>query len=198
MAKQKQRSKAELLNLYKTYRAVKADMERDASDQVCGGASYWRTSVAWAFALYKHENFNKPKLSKALSNVAEKINDMDDKERARIRLKLFNCKWVLFNHSQKKKCKNVIDQCWNDMEFYNTEVAVDYSLIMSEWLIDTLGYTENQLDLLYEFVLKIDELSTDTILLMQDEIYRKRGIWLSLNENDRVCIESEDVEINVI
>lgn len=180
----RQRTKEELLKQYKFYKAVQKDSEKDEDSREAGGVSYWRTSVEWIYALWKTKRLRKNVLANIINYVNDNIDNMTEEKRQQIRSKMDFSNWILKNQVKKKKCKNIVEQNWNNFEYYNTEVCTDYSMLVVEWLIDNKQYGKTQIDDLLVVVAKIDKYPSETIFSMRDDIYKQKGIWLEFTKQD--------------
>lgn len=195
----KQRSKAELLKALKIYNAVQNDYARNENDRVCGTASYWRTSVEWAYILWKLEKLSTNDISNMIQYVNSNMEGMTEEHRGKINKMMEHCDWYLHNMSTKKKCKNIIDQTYNDIEYYNTMTCVDYSLLACEWLITNKHFGKKRLDRDLAEIFRIDLNSVTFIFELRDELYKKKKIWLELNKQDSEdYFDANQEEVNII
>lgn len=195
----KQRSKSELLKALRTYKAVQKDYSRHENDRVCGTASYWRTGVEWAYVLWKLERLSTNDISNMIQYVNANIEDMTEEHRGKINKMMEHCDWYLVNTSKKKKCKNAIDQTCNDIDYYNAEMCVDYSLLVCEWLITNKHFGHKRLDRDLVEIFRIDLSSLTFIFGLRDELYKKKKIWLELNKQDSEdYFDANQEDVNII
>lgn len=195
----RQRSKEELLNKIRIHQALKKDINRCNREQIAGNAAFWRASVEWVYVLWQQDRLNVTTLKKILEYAVNNYAELTEDRRKEIRQKMKGCNWVLKNTAKRKKCKNAIDQSWNDLEYFNTEVSVDFSLLVCEWLIDKKKYRPEQVDRACEEMLYIDAFPIEKIYEMRKLIYKHKNIWISLNEEDtEEWLDGDDIEMVVI
>lgn len=195
----KQRSKQELLKQIRIHQALKKDLSKCDREQLSGNVAFWRASVEWIYVLWKQEKMNVVSLQKMLEYTVNNYAELTEERRCEIREKMQECSWILKNRVVRKKCKNAIDQTWNDMEYFNTEVSVNFSLLVCEWLIDKKKYKPQQIDRACELLMLIDTYPVEKVYAMRQIIYKHKGIWIQLNEEDtEKWVDCEDVDLIAI
>lgn len=194
----RQRTKDELLIALKTYNAVKRDEELKMG--LCGNAAYWRAGVLWSVVLWKIYNFSAREISEALEHVMQEVTELSEDRREEIREKLdkTNCEWILKNTVTLKNYKSNIDRVYNELEYYNTETSVNYSLLIAEYLMNEKGFRKKRLDRAFKNVFILDMEKTSTICDMQKDLFDHKGIWINLNDEDKVEFELKEPDMKVI
>ena len=79
---------------------------------------------------------------------------------------------------------NLIDQSVRELEYYNTKVYVDYSLLACEYLMKQKGYARKRLDRVVGNVMFLDRLDAGTVWDMRQDLFERRGIWIDLNGDE--------------
>lgn len=177
----KQRSKSELLKSIHTYQALKKDWQQ--GKEINRKTAYWRMGVEWSTVLWKEEKFSTNSIAVFLQYIVDNdVTELPEKRRDEIRQMLGDrVEWTLKNTVTQEKKGSVIDQAVNELEFYNTKVCVDYSLLACEYLIKHKGYAKKRLDRVIGAVYYTDGLDASVIWAMRQELFESKGIWIDLD-----------------
>lgn len=176
----KQRSKAELLNVLRTHQALKKEQEQGT--ELSRQTVYFRMAVEWSVALWKDEKFSTNEIAKFLQYIVNEVTELSDRRREEIRGMLGDrVEWTLKNTVVQGKKRSVIDREFTELEYYNTQVSVDYSLLACEYLINQKGYARKRLDRVIGDVLFTENLGGDIIWQMRQDLFDNKGIWIDLN-----------------
>ena len=179
----RQRSKAELLNVLRTHQALKKEHEQGT--ELNRQLVYFRMGVEWSAVLWKEEKFSANEIAKFLQYIADNVTELTEQRREEIRGLLDDkVDWTLKNTVVMRKNRNAIDQEYNELEYYNTQVSVDYSLLACEYLINQKGYAKKRLDRVVGDVYFLDSLSTKEIWDMRQDLFDNKGIWIDLDGDE--------------
>ena len=176
----RQRSKAELLNVLRTHQALKKEQEQGT--ELNRQMVYFRMGVEWSAVLWKEEKFSANEIAKFLQYIADNVTELSEQRREEIRGLLGGkVEWTLKNTVVMRKNRSAIDQEYNELEYYNTQVSVDYSLLACEYLIKQKGYAKKRLDRVVGDVYFLDSLSAKEIWDMRQDLFDNKGIWIDLD-----------------
>ena len=179
----RQRSKAELLNVLRTHQALKNEQEQGT--ELNRQMVYFRMGVEWSAVLWKEEKFSANEIAKFLQYIADNVTELSEQRREEIRGLLDGkVEWTLKNTVVMRKNRNAIDQEYNELEYYNTQVSVDYSLLACEYLIKQKGYAKKRLDRVVGDVYFLDSLSAKEIWDMRQDLFDNKGIWIDLDGDE--------------
>ena len=179
----RQRSKAELLNVLRTHQALKKEQEQGT--ELNRQMVYFRMGVEWSAVLWKEEKFSANEIAKFLQYIADNVTELSEQRREEIRGLLDDkVDWTLKNTVVMRKNRNAIDQEYNELEYYNTQVSVDYSLLACEYLIKQKGYAKKRLDRVVGDVYFLDSLSAKEIWDMRQDLFDNKGIWIDLDGDE--------------
>ena len=179
----RQRSKAELLNVLRTHQALKKEQEQGT--ELNRQMVYFRMGVEWSAVLWKEEKFSANEIAKFLQYIADNVTELSEQCREEIRGLLDGkVEWTLKNTVVMRKNRNAIDQEYNELEYYNTQVSVDYSLLACEYLIKQKGYATKRLDRVVGDVYFLDSLSAKEIWDMRQDLFDNKGIWIDLDGDE--------------
>ena len=179
----RQRSKAELLNVLRTHRALKKEQEQGT--ELNRQMVYFRMGVEWSAVLWKEEKFSANEIAKFLQYIADNVTELSEQRREEIRGLLDGkVEWTLKNTVVMRKNRSAIDQEYNELEYYNTQVSVDYSLLACEYLIKQKGYAKKRLDRVVGDVCFLDSLSAKEIWDMRQDLFDNKGIWIDLDGDE--------------
>ena len=179
----RQRSKAELLNVLRTHQALKKEQEQGT--ELNRQMVYFRMGVEWSAVLWKEEKFSANEIAKFLQYIADNVTELSEQRREEIRGLLDGkVEWTLKNTVVMRKNRNAIDQEYNELEYYNTQVSVDYSLLACEYLIKQKGYAKKRLDRVVGDVYFLDSLSAKEIWDMRQDLFDNKGIWIDLDGDE--------------
>ena len=179
----RQRSKAELLNVLRTHQALKKEQEQgtELNRQIV----YFRMGVEWSAVLWKEEKFSANEIAKFLQYIADNVTELSEQRREEIRGLLDGkVEWTLKNTVVMRKNRSAIDQEYNELKYYNTQVSVDYSLLACEYLIKQKGYAKKRLDRVVGDVYFLDSLSAKEIWDMRQDLFDNKGIWIDLDGDE--------------
>ena len=193
----RQRSKNELLSALRTHRTLQRDINREKDKQLVSNAAFCRVSVEWTYVLWKQEKMRVDTLKKVLDYAVNNYASMTDDRREEIREKMKG-NWIFKNMAVRRKCKNAVDQSRNDLQFFNTQVSVDYSLLVVEWLIEQRKYTPEQIDIVCNAYLYVDTFPIEKVYTMRHLIYKYKNIWIELNPDDTKEWKEWDEEVEMI
>ena len=193
----RQRSKAELLNVLRTHQALKKEQEQGT--ELNRQMVYFRMGVEWSAVLWKEEKFSANEIAKFLQYIADNVTELSEQRREEIRGLLDGkVEWTLKNTVVMRKNRSTIDQEYNELEYYNTQVSVDYSLLACEYLIKQKGYAKKRLDRVAGDVYFLDSLSAKEIWDMRQDLFDNKGIWIDLDGDeppkDARVIQKDSVE----
>lgn len=179
----RQRSKAELLNVLRTHQALKKEQEQGT--ELNRQMVYFRMGVEWSAVLWKEEKFSANEIAKFLQYIADNVTELSEQRREEIRCLLDGkVEWTLKNTVVMRKNRSAIDQEYNELEYYNTQVSVDYSLLACEYLIKQKGYAKKRLDRVVGDVYFLDSLSAKEIWDMRQDLFDNKGIWIDLDGDE--------------
>ena len=179
----RQRSKAELLNVLRTHQALKKEQEQGT--ELNRQMVYFRMGVEWSAVLWKEEKFSANEIAKFLQYIADNVTELSEQRREEIRGLLDGkVEWTLKNTVVMRKNRSAIDQEYNELEYYNTQVSVDYSLLACEYLIKQKGYAKKRLDRVVGDVYFLDSLSAKEIWDMRQDLFDNKGIWIDLDGDE--------------
>ena len=179
----RQRSKAELLNVLRTHQALKKEQEQGT--ELNRQMVYFRMGVEWSAVLWKEEKFSANEIAKFLQYIADNVTELSEQRREEIRGLLDGkVEWTLKNTVVMRKNRSAIDQEYNELEYYNTQVSVDYSLLACEHLIKQKGYAKKRLDRVVGDVYFLDSLSAKEIWDMRQDLFDNKGIWIDLDGDE--------------
>ena len=179
----RQRSKAELLNVLRTHQALKKEQEQGT--ELNRQMVYFRMGVEWSAVLWKEEKFSANEIAKFLQYIADNVTGLSEQRRKEIRGLLDGkVEWTLKNTVVMRKNRSAIDQEYNELEYYNTQVSVDYSLLACEYLIKQKGYAKKRLDRVVGDVYFLDSLSAKEIWDMRQDLFDNKGIWIDLDGDE--------------
>ena len=179
----RQRSKAELLNVLRTHQALKKEQEQGT--ELNRQMVYFRMGVEWSAVLWKEEKFSANEIAKFLQYIADNVTELSEQRREEIRGLLDGkVEWTLKNTVVMRKNRSAIDQEYNELEYYNTQVSVDYSLLACEYLIKQKGYAKKRLDRVVGDVYFLDSLSAKEIWQMRQDLFDNKGIWIDLDGDE--------------
>ena len=179
----RQRSKAELLNVLRTHQALKKEQEQGT--ELNRQMVYFRMGVEWSAVLWKEEKFSANEIAKFLQYIADNVTELSEQRREEIRGLLDGkVEWTLKNTVVMRKNRSAIDQEYNELEYYNTQVSVDYSLLACEYLIKQKGYAKKRLDRVVGDVYFLDSLSAKEIWNMRQDLFDNKGIWIDLDGDE--------------
>ena len=179
----RQRSKAELLNVLRTHQALKKEQEQGT--ELNRQMVYFRMGVEWSAVLWKEEKFSANEIAKFLQYIADNVTELSEQRREEIRGLLDGkVEWTLKNTVVMGKNRSAIDQEYNELEYYNTQVSVDYSLLACEYLIKQKGYAKKRLDRVVGDVYFLDSLSAKEIWDMRQDLFDNKGIWIDLDGDE--------------
>ena len=179
----RQRSKAELLNVLRTHQALKKEQEQGT--ELNRQMVYFRMGVEWSAVLWKEEKFSANEIAKFLQYIADNVTELSEQHREEIRGLLDGkVEWTLKNTVVMRKSRSAIDQEYNELEYYNTQVSVDYSLLACEYLIKQKGYAKKRLDRVVGDVYFLDSLSAKEIWDMRQDLFDNKGIWVALDGDE--------------
>ena len=179
----RQRSKAELLNVLRTHQALKKEQEQgtELNRQMVS----FRMGVEWSAVLWKEEKFSANEIAKFLQYIADNVTELSEQRREEIRGLLDGkVEWTLKNTVVMRKNRSAIDQEYNELKYYNTQVSVDYSLLACEYLIKQKGYAKKRLDRVVGDVYFLDSLSAKEIWDMRQDLFDNKGIWIDLDGDE--------------
>lgn len=193
----RQRSKVELLNVLRTHQALKKEQEQGT--ELNRQMVYFRMGVEWSAVLWKEEKFSANEIAKFLQYIADNVTELSEQRREEIRGLLDGkVEWTLKNTVVIGKNRSVIDQEYNELKHYNTQVSVDYSLLACEYLIKQKGYAKKRLDRVVGDVYFLDSLSAKEIWDMRQDLFDNKGIWIDLDGDeppeDARVIQKDSVE----
>ena len=179
----RQRSKAELLNVLRTHQALKKEQEQGT--ELNRQMVYFRMGVEWSAVLWKEEKFSANEIAKFLQYIADNVTELSEQRREEIRGLLDGkVEWTLKNTDVMRKNRSIIDKEYNELEYYNTQVSVDYSLLACEYLIKQKGYAKKRLDRVVGDVYFLDSLSAKEIWDMRQDLFDNKGIWIDLDGDE--------------
>ena len=179
----RQRSKAELLNVLRTHQALKKEQEQGT--ELNRQMVYFRMGVEWSAVLWKEEKFSANEIAKFLQYIADNVTELSEQRREEIRGLLDGkVEWTLKNTVVMRKNRSAIDQEYNELKYYNTQVSVDYSLLACEYLIKQKGYAKKRLDRVVGDVYFLDSLSAKEIWDMRQDLFDNKGIWIDLDGDE--------------
>lgn len=179
----RQRSKAELLNILRTHQALKKEQEQGT--ELNRQTVYFRMGVEWSVVLWKEEKFSTNEIAKFLQYIADHVMEMTEQRGEEIRGLLDDkVDWTLKNTVVMRKNRSVIDQEYNELEYYNTQVSVDYSLLACEYLIKQKGYAKKRLNRVIGDVYFLENLSAKEIWNMRQDLFDNKGIWIDLDGSE--------------
>ena len=179
----RQRSKAELLNVLRTHQALKKEQEQGT--ELNRQMVYFRMGVEWSAVLWKEEKFSANEIAKFLQYIADNVTELSEQRREEIRGLLDGkVEWTLKNTVVMRKNRSIIDKEYNELEYYNTQVSVDYSLLACEYLIKQKGYAKKRLDRVVGDVYFLDSLSAKEIWDMRQDLFDNKGIWIDLDGDE--------------
>ena len=180
----RQRSKAELLKSIQTYQALKKDEEQ--GNEISRKTVYWRSAVIWSVALWQNEKFSANGIADFLQYIVSNgVTDLPEERREEIRKMLGDkVHWSFRNTVTVPNKGNLTDQSVRELEYYNTKVYVDYSLLACEYLMKQKGYARKRLDRVVGNVMFLDRLDAGTIWDMRQDLFERRGIWIDLNGDE--------------
>ena len=179
----RQRSKAELLNVLRTHQAL--EKEQEQGTELNRQMVYFRMGVEWSAVLWKEEKFSANEIAKFLQYIADNVTELSEQRREEIRGLLDGkVEWTLKNTVVIGKNRSVIDQEYNELEYYNTQVSVDYSMLACEYLIKQKGYAKKRLDRVVGDVYFLDSLSAKEIWDMRQDLFDNKGIWIDLDGDE--------------
>ena len=179
----RQRSKAELLNVLRTHQALKKEQEQGT--ELNRQMVYFRMGVEWSAVLWKEEKFSANEIAKFLQYIADNVTELSEQRREEIRGLLDGkVEWTLKNTVVMRKNRSAIDQEYNELEYYNTQVSVDYSMLACEYLIKQKGYAKKRLDRVVGDVYFLDSLSAKEIWDMRQDLFDNKGIWIDLDGDE--------------
>ena len=179
----RQRSKAELLNVLRTHQALKKEQEQGT--ELNRQMVYFRMGVEWSAVLWKEEKFSANEIAKFFLFFANKVTELSEQRREEIRGLLDGkVEWTLKNTVVMRKNRSAIDQEYNELKYYNTQVSVDYSLLACEYLIKQKGYAKKRLDRVVGDVYFLDSLSAKEIWDMRQDLFDNKGIWIDLDGDE--------------
>ena len=179
----RQRSKAELLNVLRTHQALKKEQEQGT--ELNRQMVYFRMGVEWSAVLWKEEKFSANEIAKFLQYIADNVTELSEQRREEIRGLLDGkVEWTLKNTGVMRKNRSIIDKEYNELEYYNTQVSVDYSLLACEYLIKQKGYAKKRLDRVVGDVYFLDSLSAKEIWDMRQDLFDNKGIWIDLDGDE--------------
>lgn len=179
----RQRSKAELLNVLRTHQALKKEQEQGT--ELKRKTVYFRMGVEWSAVLWKEEKFSANDIAKFLQYIADNVTELSEQHREEIRGLLDGkVEWTFKNTVVMMNNRSIIDQEYNELEYYNTQVSVDYSLLACEYLIKQKGYAKKRLDRVVGDVYFLDSLSAKEIWQMRQDLFDNKGIWIDLDGDE--------------
>ena len=179
----RQRSKAELLNVLRTHQALKKEQEQGT--ELNRQMVYFRMGVEWSAVLWKEEKFSANEIAKFLQYIADNVTELSEQRREEIQGLLDGkVEWTLKNTVVMRKNRSIIDKEYNELEYYNTQVSVDYSLLACEYLIKQKGYAKKRLDRVVGDVYFLDSLSAKEIWDMRQDLFDNKGIWIDLDGDE--------------
>lgn len=181
----RQRSKQELLNHMRVYECLKKDEARGKN--VRGNTAYWRLGVEWAATAWKIFNMSGPEILKLVEYVNARVLDVTDSKREEINKLIGSkgCDWKLKNMANeytKTRSNNYVDLAVRQLEYHNTQVAVDYSLIAFEYVINNKNFGKKRLDKAIDSVYYLDALPAAKVWELRQELYEKKRIWIQLDD----------------
>lgn len=182
----KQRSKAELLASLRTHEALKKDSEQGHNLQE--KTVFWRMGVIWTTVLWREEKFSAPALAKFLQHMANSdMQELSEQRKDEINEILGEkCDIFLKNQIADNHHKSAIDRRVNELVRYNTEICVNYSLIAVEYLIKNKKYGKKRLYRVLGDVYYLDTTQTAKVLWnMRKDLFETKGIWVSLDDDDK-------------
>ena len=176
----RQRSKVELLNVLRTHQALKKEQEQGT--ELNRQMVYFRMGVEWSAVLWKEEKFSTNEIAKFLQYIADNVTELSEQRREEIRGLLDGkVEWTLKNTVVMGKNRSIIDKEYNELEYYNTQVSVDYSMLACEYLIKQKGYATKRLNRVIGDVYFLDSLSAKEIWQMRQDLFDNKGIWIDLD-----------------
>ena len=180
----RQRSKAELLKSIQTYQALKKDEE--LGNEISRKTVYWRSAVIWSVALWQNEKFSANEIADFLQYIVSNgVTDLPDERREEIRKMLGDkVDWSFRNTVTVPNKGNLIDQSVRELEYYNTKVYVDYSLLACEYLMKHKGYARKRLNRVVGNVMFLDRLDASTVWDMRQDLFDRKGIWIDLDGDE--------------
>lgn len=179
----RQRSKVELLNVLRTHQALKKEQEQGT--ELNRQMVYFRMGVEWSAVLWKEEKFSTNEIAKFLQYIADNVTELSEQRREEIRGLLDSkVEWTFKNTVVMMNNRSAIDQEYNELEYYNTQVSVDYSLLACEYLINQKGYAKKRLDRVVGDVYFLDSLSAKEIWNMRQDLFDNKGIWIDLDGDE--------------
>lgn len=190
----KVRNKKELLQHILVYEAMKKDESYGMN--LRGNTAYWRLAVEWAITVWKVFNFNRTEISKLIAYVNDNnVIGLTEERRENIRLLLKekNVEWTLRNMAAERtrtRTDNYVDLAVRQLEYHNTEVAVDYSLLAFEYLILRKKFDREKLDRCLSEIYYLDLLPSSNIWEMREELYNSKQIFIQLGKENPEDMDS--------
>lgn len=197
MSKPKQRSKAELLANMRVYECMKKDESRGTN--IRGNTAYWRMAIQWADTCWKIFNMSAPEIGRLVAYVNQEVTELTEERRGQIREKIAakGCDWTLRNMANsytRTKSNNYVDLAIRQLEYHNTGVAVDYSLLAFEYVMKEKNFGKKRMDKAIEAVYYLDSLPASIVWDMRQELYDKKGIWIQLDQEEPDEILGKDFD----
>ena len=182
----KQRSKQELLHNIACFEAMKRDIQNDVGMR--GKVVYWRSHIEWGKTLIEQEHLSANDVKEMYQYILK--NDLVDfpeerKEEIRNLMKEKKCDIIIrVMLPEKQKRKDMINSTIHELEYYNTNISVNYALLASEYLIRKKGFAKKRLERVLISVYYLDKLDAYDMMRYRDELYEKRGIFIDIGVDE--------------